>query len=109
MKYIRKNERGSFDNTPIFGKNKKGRIDHGFISFYQIGNIIIMSASKNPDRREIELKKQYGYRLNKLVRVHSFKLFEEKRNMQLLLDIYRITKTDRYCIDFELLKQILSI
>lgn len=108
MNYLNKNERGSFDSAPIFGRNKKGRMDHGFISFYQIGNIIVMSASKNPDRREIELKKQYGNRLDKLFRVHSFKLFDEKRKMQLLLGKYRLTKTDCYCIDFGLLKQILS-
>lgn len=100
---------GSVIDVPIVGVKQKGRSKtFNFIMFFKGKDKIIIAVSKNPDRREKEIKKQYGKDVRCIVRIHSFHGYEDKKIIQKLLSKYRMKQTDCYVIKDDVFLKILN-
>ena len=94
---------------PIFGLNYYGRHKgQNFIMFYQQDNYIIMAVSKNPDRRERELKNKYGNKIKNIIIFHSFHGYEDKKALQKSLSKYRKGTSDCYILEPNILFEIIE-
>lgn len=95
---------------PIFGIDYYGRHKgQNFIMFYQNDNYIIIAVSKNPDKRERELKNKYGKKIKNIIIIHSFHGYEDKKVLQKSLSKYRVGKTDCYMLGINKLNKIVSL